>query len=241
MRAATATIIVLALSSLSCDVFQRSEPSALVRSVDHMAAIPLPSADADPADAARTAGALEGPAVPLASSMSEAASSTALAIELQILEELRARHTALSERELHRLASTIVDEAHRHDLEPALVLAVIQVESGGYHLAVSPVGALGLMQLLPSTAEELALDLGLPWRGPNSLFDPILNVKLGTAYLSRLSAKYGSVSTALAAYNWGPGRIDRRLRRGGSLPRIYIEQVMKFYDAGSKMTLASSS
>ena len=46
---------------------------------------------------------------------------------------------------------------------------------------------------------------------------------------------------ALAAYNWGPGRIDRRLRRGGSLPRIYIEQVMKFYDAGAKVGASSRS
>ena len=159
----------------------------------------------------------------------------------QIHAELQLRHTALSDHELARLADTIVVEARRHQLEPTLVLAVIQVESRGNHLAVSPVGALGLMQLLPSTGEELARKHGLPWRGANSLFDPILNVKLGTAYLSQLSNKYGSVSTALAAYNWGPGRIDRRLRRGSALPRIYIEQVMKYYDAGTKIAPSSRS
>ena len=162
-------------------------------------------------------------------------------IRVEIQAELIARHTGLSDREITRLADTIVKEARRHELDPALVLAVIQVESGGYHLAVSPVGALGLMQLLPSTAAELAEKHGHTWRGANSLFDPILNVKLGTAYLSQLSNKYGSMPMALAAYNWGPGRIDRRLRRGGSLPRIYVEQVMKFYDAGAKVGASSRS
>jgi len=237
MRAVTSALIVLALTSLSCDVFQR-------------VAIPTRSAESvAEADGVQLAG--DGPRIgdpAYASSepvdlgrLAEIRDADSSAVEALILEELRNRHTALAERELHRLAATIVVEARRYELDPGLVLAVIQVESRGYHLAVSPVGALGLMQLLPSTAEELAVDLGLPWRGPNSLFDPILNVKLGTAYLSQLSTKYGSVSTALAAYNWGPGRIDQRLRKGGELPRLYIEQVMKFYEAGSKVTLASRS
>lgn len=110
------------------------------------------------------------------------------------------------------------------------MLAVIQVESGGYNLATSHVGALGLMQLLPSTAEELAQRLGLDWRGDDSLFDPVMNVKLGTAYIKHLSDRYGDVTTALAAYNWGPGRIDQRLRKGTSVPSTYIDRVMKAFD-----------
>lgn len=158
----------------------------------------------------------------------------------EILATLTDRHTGLASRELEHLADTIMDESARHGLDPSLVLAVIQVESGGYHLAVSPVGALGLMQLLPSTAAELAEKHGHTWRGPNSLFDPILNVKLGTAYLRQLESKYGSMTTALAAYNWGPGRIDRRLRSGGAVPRIYPEQVMRFYDAGASVAKTAS-
>lgn len=237
MRAVTSALIVLALTSLSCDVFQRAQGPGTMADLgierDAMAGMD---------EELGIAGSPRQPSL-AADFMDVVALRDVLpsSVEASIVEELRDRHTGLAERELHRLAATIVAEAERHDLDPSLVLAVIQVESGGYHLAVSPVGALGLMQLLPSTAEELAVDLGLPWRGPNSLFDPILNVKLGTAYLSQLSAKYGSVSTALAAYNWGPGRIDRRLRRGDELPRLYIEQVMKFYDAGAKVTLASRS
>jgi soluble lytic murein transglycosylase-like protein len=149
-------------------------------------------------------------------------------------EFLSSRHTGLSAFEEERLAQTIVEEARAHGLDLEMVLAVIHVESGGYHMAVSAVGALGLMQLLPATAEEQAEILGLDWRGPDSLFDPVLNVKLGVAYLKTLYVRFGSVSTALAAYNWGPGRIDRRLRRGKSVPKIYVEKVMNVFDTSTQ-------
>jgi soluble lytic murein transglycosylase len=86
------------------------------------------------------------------------------------------------------------------------------------------------MQLMPGTGEELARKLDLPWHGPDSLFDPFLNVKLGTAYLRELTNRYDSTRTALAAYNWGPGRIDRFIRTGAGIPRIYTQKVMEAYD-----------
>ncbi|MBW2423343.1 MAG: lytic transglycosylase domain-containing protein [Deltaproteobacteria bacterium] len=156
-------------------------------------------------------------------------------IEAKIYTRLSRRHTALPLRERVALAHTIVREARARRLDPDLVLAVIEVESGGYHLAVSSVGAMGLMQLLPSTGEELAGKLGVDWHGDDTLFDPATNVKLGTAYLRQLADRYGDVNIALAAYNWGPGRIDRRLRRGANLPSRYIEQVMRAYDRDVSM------
>ncbi len=150
--------------------------------------------------------------------------------ERAVLEFLRGRHTGMSRFDEENVARAVVREARRHGLDPALVLAVIQVESGGYYLAVSHVGALGLMQLLPATAEELAGKLGVDWRGPDSLFDPVVNVQLGTAYIKHLADRYGDVSTALAAYNWGPTRIDRRIRKGSGIPSIYSERVMRAFD-----------
>ena len=149
----------------------------------------------------------------------------------QILERFSVRHTALPERERRRLARVIVEEARAHNLDPDLVMAVIEVESAGYHLAESHVGALGLMQLLPPTGKEMAERVGIDWKGPDTLFDPVINVRLGTAYLRELADKYdGNVNTALAAYNWGPGRIDRRLARGASVPKLYVEQVRRAAD-----------
>ena len=152
------------------------------------------------------------------------------------LAHLRSRHTGLSKAELAPLAELIVSEARRNRIEPALALAVIRVESGCFNYAVSSVGAMGLMQLMPSTGEELARRLGLDWRGDDSLFDPRINVRLGIAYLKQLSDRYGSTNTALAAYNWGPGRIDRRIRRGQSVPKLYATQVMKHLPPSSTRT-----
>lgn len=149
----------------------------------------------------------------------------------RILERFAVRHTALPERERRRLARVIVEEARAHDLAPDLVMAVIEVESAGYHLAESHVGALGLMQLLPPTGKEMAERLRVEWKGPETLFDPVVNVRLGTAYLRELADRYdGDVNMALAAYNWGPGRIDRRRARGASVPRLYVEQVRRAAD-----------
>jgi len=150
--------------------------------------------------------------------------------ERAVLAFLRSRHTGMSRLDEENVARTVVREARRHDLDPALVLAVIQVESGGYYHAISHVGAMGLMQLLPATAKEMADSLGLEWHGPESLFDPVMNVQLGTAYIKHLADRFGDVSTALAAYNWGPTRIDRRIRKGTGVPSIYIERVMKAFD-----------
>jgi soluble lytic murein transglycosylase len=149
----------------------------------------------------------------------------------QILGRFAARHTALSHREQERVARAIIDEAHAHGLSPELVMGVIEVESAGYHLAESRVGALGLMQLMPETGREIALKRGIPWKGPDTLFDPVVNVRLGTSYLRMLADRYsGDVDVALAAYNWGPGRIDRFLRRGSNLPSRYVQQVRSAAD-----------
>jgi soluble lytic murein transglycosylase len=142
--------------------------------------------------------------------------------------ELSWRHTGLAERDVRALAEAIVAESDRHEFDWRLVIAVIQVESGGYNFAKSRVGALGLMQIMPKTGLELATRLDVPWHGPDSLLDPVVNVKLGVAYLRELSDRYdGSWQAALAAYNWGPARIDSRLRRGMDLPRLYVEQVRR--------------
>jgi hypothetical protein len=95
----------------------------------------------------------------------------------------------------------IVEHARRHDIRPDLVRAVVQVESAFNPFAVSPKGAQGLMQLMPGTAREL---------GVVNPFDPEQNVRGGVAYLRHLLDRYGNdEQLALAAYNAGPGTVDR--------------------------------
>jgi soluble lytic murein transglycosylase-like protein len=153
------------------------------------------------------------------------------AVVTEVRAELDRRRTGLAADELDALAHAIVTEARRHHLDPALVMAVMHVESRFNNFALSSVGAMGLMQILPSTGEELAAKHGVAWYGPQTLFDPVANVRLGIAYLKELSDRFGNLSTALAAYNWGPGHIDRRIRRGRQLPRVYPRLVLDAHAA----------
>jgi soluble lytic murein transglycosylase-like protein len=119
----------------------------------------------------------------------------------------------------------IIDRAsQRYQVAPQLIRAVIRAESGFDTKAVSPAGAQGLMQLMPETAAQL---------GVNDPFNAEQNVMGGTRYLRQLLDKYnGRLDTALAAYNWGPGHVDRGT---GSLPREtrnYIDRIQG-YLAGS--------
>jgi soluble lytic murein transglycosylase-like protein len=129
--------------------------------------------------------------------------------------------------ERSRVARTIAREARRAGFSPEFVLAVIRVESAGDPFAMSTKGALGLMQLRPRTAEVVAHELGVRWSGPELLFDPVLNVRLGVAYLEYLRTRYGNLSIALAAYNWGPTRISGMLRRSEPIPAGYSQRVLE--------------
>jgi hypothetical protein len=226
-RSRLAVLVTSALLTTSIGSFSSSEATTTPGSRGNPA---LPAVSAAPPD-------LDRPTLRSEPDSSVGVARSDATTHRDILQRLSIRHTGLPKRERIALAQTIIREARRQNLDPDLVMAVIEVESAGYHLAVSRVGAMGLMQLLPSTGKELAGKLDIEWMGEDTLFDPAINVKLGTAYLRELADRYDSVDVALAAYNWGPGRIDRRLRRGSAVPSKYIEQVMRAY--GRESTLAS--
>ncbi len=119
-------------------------------------------------------------------------------------------------------SSDINQYASARKLDRDLVRGLIKQESGFNVRATSPANALGLMQLIPSTAREVARDLKLGSLAvPDDLFNPSRNIQLGTYYLSRMISRYnGHVPLALAAYNAGPTRLDRWLKSRPSLKNI---------------------
>ena len=117
--------------------------------------------------------------------------------------------------------SMILRAADLHDISPELVKAVVLIESGMNPRARSPRGAQGLMQLMPGTAAEL---------GVQEAYDPQDNILGGTRYLRKMIDRFGDRRLALAAYNAGPGNVDKY---GGVPPfeetQYYVELVMKYY------------
>lgn len=109
----------------------------------------------------------------------------------------------------HETAIAAAAESER--LDPYLVAALINAESGYREGVVSPAGAVGLMQILPSTAKAVARNLGIAGKmNTAALKDADTNIRVGTAYLAELVARYGgSVDLALAAYNAGMTNADR--------------------------------
>ena len=94
------------------------------------------------------------------------------------------------------------------DLDTSLVLAVIMAESSFRSQAESRAGAQGLMQLMPATAEEMAGHLGLEDFAPEDVWNPEVNIALGTFYLNRLMKIHnGNLELALASYNAGQGNV----------------------------------
>jgi soluble lytic murein transglycosylase len=126
-------------------------------------------------------------------------------------------------------AAIVRGHANRYGLQPALLAAVIYQESKFHPNARSRSGAVGLMQLLPSTAKGIAIRTGGSAFTVSDLYNPEINVRYGSWYLRHLLDKYGDERTALAAYNAGQDNVDRWLRDGSGIryaeTRAYVKRV----------------
>lgn len=127
-----------------------------------------------------------------------------------------------------KLARTIHELALEAEIDPDVAFGLVRAESSFRTTATSPVGAVGLMQLMPATAR---------WMQPGvtraQLRDPDTNLRVGFKYLRYLMDKYdGNEKLALLAYNRGPGTVDKALKRGRNPDNGYADFVMGKKDHG---------
>lgn len=122
------------------------------------------------------------------------------------------------------LAAKIYDIALSEGIDPTIAYNLVKVESGFYVRAISPVGAVGLTQVMPATARELDPTLSYA-----DLFHQETNLRLGFRYLRHMLDKYqGDLRLALLAYNRGPGTVDRIRRVGGDPANGYDVAVLGY-------------
>lgn len=126
------------------------------------------------------------------------------------------------------ISKTIIQEAKRHGMDPLFLMAVIMTESSFNPEARGRHGEIGLMQILPKTAEWIAQRQKM--KGRINLKSPETNIKIGAAYLAKLRMKFNYVGNRyIAAYNMGSKNV-RRLVASNVEPYIYSDKVLKNYE-----------
>jgi soluble lytic murein transglycosylase len=157
---------------------------------------------------------------------------------------VKARRPEIDDTHAWRMSELVLSESSKHRLDPLLVLALIQTESDFQHTAISPMGARGLMQIMPDTGKYLAeawhREHGLEPTAfrPELLDDPVHNIRLGTFYLQGLRKQFRNLRLALTAYNLGPGEVQNRLDNDLEFPNQYAAVVLDTYRS-YKATLSS--
>ncbi len=130
---------------------------------------------------------------------------------------------------VEHIAASVHAASSKFQLPPEMILAVIRIESAFDVNALSNKGAVGLMQILPSTAQEIAQELRMEWRGEDLLRDPSANIQMGAYYLTKMIGQFNDLAVALTAYNHGPGRIADMNAAKVGLPMDYAEKVLSYY------------
>ena len=150
--------------------------------------------------------------------------------QVEIFHVVQAHQRGFSQDEIARIAAVVDKESERFGIDPLLILAVILTESEFKRFQISDKGAVGLMQIRPYVGRELALRRGIDWNEEVGLFDPELNVQLGTTYLFELILKFNDLTHALTAYAHGETRLRQQIRLGRPTPQSYSRRVMGRYD-----------
>jgi soluble lytic murein transglycosylase len=162
---------------------------------------------------------------------------------LNVYSVVRKRMADASDSSVWAVSKTILEESRRHALDPLLVVALINVESGFQLRAASADGARGLMQIQPFSAKAIAAQRRSVYQrdkhvidGDPDLDNPIVNIKLGVFYLHSLRRDFSDLKVALAAYNQGPTQVKNLLVEEEDVPTEYAMRVLSTYHGYRKDT-----
>ncbi len=149
--------------------------------------------------------------------------------KLQIFKAIDDFRIGFSDDEVLELTDVIYNESRKYRYDPMFILAVILTESSFRRGQRSDFGAGGLMQVVPFVGKDVAPRAGVNWDGPETLYEPVSNIKLGTLHLFEQIRKFKDVKKAIVAYNVGEARVRSLLRRNKPLPKRYLNKVMEKY------------
>ncbi|MCP3982049.1 MAG: lytic transglycosylase domain-containing protein [bacterium] len=152
------------------------------------------------------------------------------AIRETILEMVRSHRRTTSDDWRRTLADAIYEEAVSAEMDPLMVASIVAKESSFKSRIVSSAGAIGLMQLRPWVARDVAQRTDVEWHGRTTLHSPSLNVRLGIQYYKELVDRFGDDRVALTAYNYGPTRVNRQLRKGTYSGSRYADGILGLYE-----------
>ncbi|OFZ21651.1 MAG: hypothetical protein A2X94_07830 [Bdellovibrionales bacterium GWB1_55_8] len=164
--------------------------------------------------------------------------------EHRVVDVLWDRLDLFPKSQMQSLARHILDLCRKYRFDPVFILSLIEVESAFRVKAVSPMGALGLMQVMPATADWITRGWKVKPTSARAIMDPFMNISIGIAYLAFLRDRYSGLSPyyLVAAYNAGHGKIDEILLRKDFRPvqtKKYFEDIrrrvpmMRFYRSQS--------
>lgn len=157
----------------------------------------------------------------------------AILMALLLIAAADALTRTLEEKREREVLPLVLSYSKTYELSPALVLAVIKTESGFRPNAVSEAGAMGLMQLMPETFLYLSTEKLKETHHESALFDPDVNLRFGCYYLSYLFERFDDLTTVIAAYNAGEGRVaawlaDPALSKDGKLLSIPFSETAAY-------------
>ena len=151
-------------------------------------------------------------------------------VNIHLFNQVQAHLPSDYKKRATKITNALVEQSEKFNFDPVFVLALIRTESNFNPLAVGTVGELGLMQIRPETGEWIAKREKIKWKGPDTLKDPVQNIRIGVAYMAFLRDHFESKAYKyLSAYNVGPGKL-KKMFAANDRPKKYSTQVMKYYE-----------